>query len=122
MSQLYPDPASKVRSTLPFLTANDPYGRKETKKMESFLSTSISVTLSQIGLALIFCTIPLMFSRVRLALFAAYCFVFYWAKPWNLPLFTDTTPSRINTPECLFIAFCIVTMLLTITGLAFTKD
>jgi hypothetical protein len=90
--------------------------------METLLSTPITVPISQIALALICCTIALLFRRVRIALFAAYCFVFYWAKPWNLPLFTDTTPARLNTPECLFIAFCIVTMLLTITGLAFSRD
>jgi len=90
--------------------------------MDTLLATPVTIPVSQIVLALAFCTVLLVFSRVRLALLTAYCFVLYWAKPWNFNLYTDTMPATINGPGCLFIAFCIITALLAITGLAFARE
>jgi len=90
--------------------------------METLLSTELTVSVSQISMVLLVSTILLIFGRVRLALLAAYCFILYWAKPWNFDLYSETIPARLNGPDCLFIAFCIITTLLAITGLAFNKD
>jgi hypothetical protein len=90
--------------------------------MGTLLSTEITTSLSQIVLALCLSSIVLLFGRVRLALFVIYCSVFYWIKPWNLPLFTKTTPSWLNAPECLFVVFCFFTIILIMMGLAFHRD
>lgn len=90
--------------------------------METLLETPMTIPISQISLALLSCTIFLIYGRVRFALFTAYCFVLYWAKPWTLSLYTDTTPRALNAPVCLFIAFCLVTAFLAIAGLVFSRD
>jgi hypothetical protein len=90
--------------------------------METLLSTPMTVTIFQISLAMLLCTVLLIIGRVRLALFVTYCFVLYWAKPWNISLYTDTTPAAMNTPGILFIAFCLVATLFAITGLTFHRD
>jgi hypothetical protein len=90
--------------------------------MEALLSTTMTVPITQIIMALVFCTFFLIFNRIRLALLASYCFVLYWAKPWSLDLYTNSVPPTLNGPVCLFIAFCMITTLLTITGIAFTRD
>jgi hypothetical protein len=90
--------------------------------METLLSTEIVVPLSQIFLALLAVTTALLIGRVRLALFVSYCFVLYWGKPWNLHIYTDTTPARLSGPDVLLMAFCFVTVLLAMMGLAFHRD
>lgn len=86
------------------------------------LSTSMTVTIFQISLALALCTVCVIFGRIKLALFVSYGFVIYWAKPWSISLYTDTTPASINTPGCIFIAFCFIAALFAITGLTFHRD
>lgn len=90
--------------------------------METLLSTSITVPLFQIVLALVLGTIALLFGHIRMALFMIYCFVLYWSKPWNFQLYTETTPARLNGPECVFVAFCVITVLLAMMGLTFHRD
>jgi hypothetical protein len=90
--------------------------------METLLSTPITVPMSQIICAMLLCTIALVFGRVKVALFVAYCFMLYWGKPWNLQLFTDTVPAKLNGAELALIGFCFVTVLLAMMGLVFNKE
>jgi hypothetical protein len=103
-------------------TADTSYDGKRRRNMEALLETPIFVPISQIILALVFSTVALLFGRVRLALLVAYCFVFYWSKPWSFRLVTETTPARLNGPEFLFVAFCFLTLLLSFMALAFHRD
>lgn len=90
--------------------------------MEALLSTPIMVPLSQIVFALIPSTIALLFGRVRVALFVIYCFVLYWGKPWNIPIFTETIPPKLNGTEVVFVAFCFLTVFLAMMGFALHRD
>lgn len=90
--------------------------------MEALLSSSVAVPIYQIILVLGLGAIFLLYDRVRLALCVIYFFILSWAKPWNLDLFTDTTPARLNGPEALVMAICGITVLLAMVSFAYHRD
>jgi hypothetical protein len=90
--------------------------------MEAILSTQITVSLSQIIIALSASTIVLIFGHARVALFISYYFVLSWSQFWKISFFTESAAWKLNSPGFLLTGFFIMIVLLSMFSLIFHKE
>lgn len=90
--------------------------------MESIITTPVSIPLSHIIMYLSIITITVVLGRLKLAIFLSYCFIIYWGQIWNIPIFMETTSSKLNGHALVILGLLAFNVLLTIFGLTFHKE
>jgi hypothetical protein len=89
--------------------------------LETVMSMELSVPLYQLILLMVSGTALLIFGRPKWALFANYCFIFYWAYIANTEVIN---PESLNLTKftLLYFGFGLVVLVLAVAGLLTHHD
>jgi hypothetical protein len=80
--------------------------------METILSTHITISVSQMMMALTVSMFALLLGHLKLALLICYCYVLYWSQIWDFSLFTGIGTWKFSSPEFIVPFFFIILLLL----------
>ncbi len=90
--------------------------------MENLISTEMTVPVYQIMALLAIMTIALLFGYLRLGVFFAYVFVFYWGNILNVRAIFNSSDPVVSTFSFMFMGFGLVIIFLATVGFLLNKE
>ncbi len=82
----------------------------------------MSVPLHQIMLLMVILTISLLFGYLRLGLFFAYVFVFYWGNIFNIQSVFNSAEPDVASMSFLFVGFGLIIVFLAMVGFLLNRE
>lgn len=90
--------------------------------MESILATEMAVPLNQIMFLMVIITVALLFGYLRLGLFFAYVFVFYWGNIFNIQDAFNSAEPDVAAVSFMFVGFGLVIVFLAMVGFLLNRE
>jgi hypothetical protein len=90
--------------------------------MNVFLTTQLSVPISQVVLLLGLSTLALIFGRMKLALLINYCFTLYWGYLSHLELFAENGVLKFDNFSFTYLGFGLAILIMALISFAYYQD
>jgi hypothetical protein len=90
--------------------------------MDIFLTTQLSIPISQVVMLLGFSTLALIFGRMRLALLINYCFTLYWGYLSHMELFAENGVMKFDSFSFAYLGFGLAILILALVSFAYYRD
>lgn len=90
--------------------------------MDIFLTTQLSIPVSQVVILLGLSTIALIFGRIKLALLINYCFTLYWGYLSHMDLFAENGGLKFSGFTFSYLGFGLAILVLSLIGFAYYRD